>query len=65
MRTQITDSGVKLWLSANDTYNWATRPRDTWPCSKLAGNRLFAELTRAVWWSWPLTAGWAIVRPTN
>ena len=26
MRTQIFDNGVKLWLSANDTYRWATRP---------------------------------------
>ena len=51
MRTQTTDSGVKLWLSANDTYNWATRPRAIWPCSKLAGNRLFAESTRADWWT--------------
>ena len=46
MRTQITDSGVKLWLSANDTYRWATRPRAAWPCSELAGNRLFAEFDR-------------------
>ena len=43
MRTQITDSGVKLWLSANDTHRWATRPRAAWPCSELAGKRLFAE----------------------
>ena len=46
MRTQITDTGVKLWLSANDTYNWATRPRDSWPCSKLTGKRLFAEFDK-------------------
>ena len=46
MRTQVTDTGVKLWLSANDTYNWATRPRATWPCSELAGKRLFAEFDR-------------------
>jgi len=43
MRTQITDSGVRLWLSANDTYRWATRPCAHWPCSELAGNRLFAD----------------------
>jgi hypothetical protein len=46
MRLQMTDSGVRLWLSANDTYNWATRPRDSWPCSELSGNRLFVEYDR-------------------
>ena len=37
------DSGVKLWLSANDTYNWANRADATWPCSFLADKPLFAE----------------------
>ena len=46
MRTQITDSGVKLWLSANDTHRWATRPHAAWPCSELSGKRLFAEFDR-------------------
>jgi len=43
MRTQITNTAAKLWLSANDTYNWATRPRASWPCSVLSGNQLFVE----------------------
>jgi hypothetical protein len=32
--------GYTLWLSANDTYHWATRPHMRWPCSDLSGNRL-------------------------
>jgi hypothetical protein len=43
MRTQIFDSGARLWLSANDTYCWAHSPNDCWPCSELAGKRLFVE----------------------
>ena len=42
MRTQVFDAGVKLWLSANDTYCWAER----WPCSELSGKRLFVEYDR-------------------
>jgi len=33
----------KIWLSARDTYNWAHRPGNSWPCSQLAGHRVFAE----------------------
>lgn len=43
MRVNITDSAVKLWLSENDTYNWAHKPGAAWPCSQLSGSRLFAE----------------------
>jgi hypothetical protein len=42
MRTHIFDSGVILWLSANDTYCWAR----CWPCSELSGKRLFVEYDR-------------------
>jgi len=42
MRTQIFDSGVRLWLSAHDTYCWA----HCWPCSELSGKRLFVEYDR-------------------
>ena len=42
MRTQITATGVKLWLSASDTYHWASR----WPCSVLSGRPLFVEYDR-------------------
>ena len=40
---QTLEGGVKIWLSANDTYNWAHRPGNTWPCSQLSGHRVFAE----------------------
>ena len=43
MRTMIFDSGVKIWLSANDTHAWAHKAGAVWPCSELAGKRLFAE----------------------
>lgn len=43
MRTQIFPSGFNLWLSANDTYNWAHRTGASWPCSTLSGCRLFVQ----------------------
>jgi hypothetical protein len=43
MRVQRHASATKLWLSANDTYNWANRDGNAWPCSFLSGRRLFAE----------------------
>lgn len=47
MRMEKIGTTVKLWLSTNDTYNWAHRPNTGsfpfWPCSQLAGKRLFAE----------------------
>jgi hypothetical protein len=42
MRTMIFPGGVKLWLSTNDTYNWA----HNWPGSQLRGKSLFAEFDR-------------------
>ncbi len=43
MRIEKTVMIVKLWLSAEDTCYWATRPGNSWPCSQLAGKRLFVE----------------------
>ena len=43
MKIKRDGDNVKLWLSARDTYNWARRPGDAWPCSFLSGRRLFAE----------------------
>lgn len=44
MRKQTTPHGyTKLWLSANDTYNWAHKASAAWPCSFLSDKRLFAE----------------------
>ena len=43
MKTQTTGSSVKLWLSANDTQDWARKPGASWPGSTIAGRRLFVE----------------------
>lgn len=43
MRTLIHDNGFTLWLSANDTYDWAHRVNDSWPCSTLSNHRLTAS----------------------
>ena len=43
MKTQISSTGFKVWLSANDTYNWAHKAGASWPGSELSGKRLFAE----------------------
>ena len=43
MKVQISNNNIKLWLSADDTYDWAHKSGAIWPCSKLAGKRLFAE----------------------
>ena len=42
MKTQISESSVTLWLSRDDTYTWATRPGESWPCSTLRNSRLVA-----------------------
>jgi hypothetical protein len=34
---------TQLWLSADDTWTWANRPNAKWPCSSIAGKRLYAE----------------------
>jgi len=39
-RVKLTPTSVKLWISANETYEWA---RNKWPCSQLSGARVFAE----------------------
>ena len=46
MRIQIHETSVNLWLSANDTYNWAHKPQASWPCSQLSDNRVFAAFDR-------------------
>ena len=43
MRIKRTDFGIQLWLSATDTYNWAHRPNNKWPCSVLSGHRLYVQ----------------------
>ena len=43
MRIKKSKQGIQLWLSANDTYNWAHKSGASWPCSVLSGHRLYAE----------------------
>jgi hypothetical protein len=43
MKTRITEDRVIIWLSANDTYEWATHPKYGWPCSVLLDRKLRAE----------------------
>ena len=43
MRTQKYGNCIKVWASADDTYNWAHRAGNSWLCSQLSGNRFFAE----------------------
>ena len=45
-RVSVTDSTVTLWASARDTYEWASRPGASWPCSALAGKRFAATFDR-------------------
>ena len=42
-KTTLPNDGVKLWLSANDTYQWAHKAGASWPCSFLSDKPLFAE----------------------
>ena len=42
-RIQRNEYGVKIWLSARDTYDWARRPGNSWPCFQLSDRRVFAE----------------------
>jgi hypothetical protein len=43
MKTLDHGNSVAIWLSARDTQEWARRPGDAWPCSALAGRRVFAS----------------------
>ena len=42
MRVKKHDDGYTMWLSVNDTYNWAHRANNSWPCSQLSGKRVRA-----------------------
>ena len=46
MRVKINQNTVQLWLSANDTADWATRPGQAWPCSDICGHALYAEFDK-------------------
>ena len=46
MRIKRYEYGTQLWLSANDTYNWAHKSGASWPCSVLSGHRLKASFDK-------------------
>ena len=46
MRVKIWETGVNVWLSSNDTYDWAHRAGSSWPCSQLSERRVFAQFDR-------------------
>lgn len=46
MRFLDQGNGFSLWLSANDTYNWANKRNAWWPCSFLSGKRLVVQFDR-------------------
>ena len=37
------DGSTKLWISSPETAEWACEPGKRWPCSYLAGRRLYVE----------------------
>ena len=44
MRVKEHIGGYNLWLTANETYKWAHKAGPTWPCSTLAGHKLFVAI---------------------
>lgn len=38
MKWSINPASFTLWLSADDTSQWANRPKLTWPCTTLGGH---------------------------
>jgi hypothetical protein len=37
--------GTKIWASKDNTYDWAHRAGNSWPCSDLSDKRVFVELS--------------------
>jgi hypothetical protein len=46
MKIQKNEYGTKLWLSAQNTFDWAHRVGSSWPCSKLSGKPVFVEFAK-------------------
>ena len=42
--TEVRPAGYGLWLSARETCQWAHRPGAAWPCSTIAGDRIFVRV---------------------
>jgi hypothetical protein len=45
MRKRINGKTAQLWASAHDTYDWAHRSGNAWPCSTLSHRRFYAEFS--------------------
>jgi len=43
MQLFVGDNNITIKLSASDTWNWARRAGNSWPCSTLEDKRLVAE----------------------
>ncbi len=46
MQAEVRDNSVDLWLDDVDTFSWANKPSDSWPCSTLSGKHLYASFDR-------------------
>ena len=42
MRVLNHGTGIELWASARDTYDWAHKIGGAWPCSTLSDKRFYA-----------------------
>ena len=50
MRLKDHGNGFTIWISADDTYEWAHRTGAAWPGSELAGHRLRVDYdTNGIW----------------
>lgn len=49
--------GYTLWLSARNTYDWATRPGAAWPCSELSNLPLRISVDRNGLWDLSIDRG--------
>ena len=44
MRIKTFKNGYVLWLSKNDTYDWAHKPNASWPCSTVSNKYLMINV---------------------
>ena len=47
MRLKTDGAMIRLWLSANDTYEWAHKSGEVWPCSRLSGKAVYIEIEKS------------------
>ena len=46
MNLQVNDNGFTLELGVNETYQWANKPNNKWPCSYVNNESLFVEFDK-------------------